>query len=300
MCSGPWMDSEGLGVADAVDIVSTFYLNSASMDNSLRQVRDELEVIHDLGSSSRTTLHAKGQDTSEAPGKILLGQLMRRMALQTRIADPAHILIALQPLGQLDGILAMPLSTQTQRLDTKKQLLSSEGIQTSTQISLDLNASADNECDSAECVPELQAVVSFTGLVELRETLGILAPVELSAVDDDTTDCCSVATDPLGRGVHDDVCAVVDGTNEVSSSAEGVVYHYRYTGFMCDGNDLLKVGNVVFGVADALEVDGLCLGVDRFPEVLWAVAVYELGIYAQARKHDLELVVSASIAVLGQ
>ena len=59
--------------------------------------------------------------------------------------------------------------------------------------------------------------------MELRETRGVLAPVKLSRVDDDASDGCSVATDPFGGRVDNDISAMVDGTDEVASSTECVV-----------------------------------------------------------------------------
>jgi hypothetical protein len=51
----------------------------------------------------------------------------------------------------------------------------------------------------------------------------VLRPVELAAVDDDTADGRAVAAYPFGRGVDDNVGAVVDGADEVAACAEGVV-----------------------------------------------------------------------------
>lgn len=190
---------------------------------SLCQVGDELEVVHDLATASSTTLDTKRQNTSEAPRKVLLGQLVRRVALQTQIGHPGDIGVALQPLGQLQRILCVPLAAQAQRLNAQQQLLRGKWIQGRAQISEDLHSNANGKCDGSEGVPELEAVVSLGWVVELRESLCVLAPVELSAVDYDASNCSTVATNPFGGGVDDDVGAVVDGTDEVASSSEGVV-----------------------------------------------------------------------------
>lgn len=57
----------------------------------------------------------------------------------------------------------------------------------------------------------------------MREASGVLAPVELAAVDDYTADGGAVAADPLGCAFDDDVSAMVDGAGEVAASTEGVV-----------------------------------------------------------------------------
>lgn len=59
--------------------------------------------------------------------------------------------------------------------------------------------------------------------------------------------------------------------------------------------DRLQVGNVVLGVSDALDVDGLGLLVDRGGNVLDTVTVDELCVDAEAREEDLKLVVGAAV-----
>jgi hypothetical protein len=97
--------------------------------------------------------------------------------------------------------------------------------------------------------------------------------------------------------VHNDVGAVLDGADVVAACAEGVVDDDGDAGLVGDGRNLFKVRDVVFGVADRFEVDGFGLVVNGGLEVFWLVAVYELGLDAQAREEDLELVVCASIAM---
>lgn len=66
-------------------------------------------------------------------------------------------------------------------------------------------------------------MVTLGGLDELWEAGGVLAPVELAAVDDYAADGGAVATNPLGCAFDDNVCAVVDGADEVAAGTEGVV-----------------------------------------------------------------------------
>lgn len=66
-------------------------------------------------------------------------------------------------------------------------------------------------------------MVALGGLDELGEAGAVLAPVELARVDDDAADGCAVAADPLGGRVDDNVGAVVDGSDEVTASAKGIV-----------------------------------------------------------------------------
>lgn len=69
---------------------------------------------------------------------------------------------------------------------------------------------------------------------------------------------------------------------------------------MGKSHDLLKVRNVVLGIANALDVDSLGVVVDQGDQVLGLVAVGELGLDAEARQGDLELVVGATVEVGGR
>lgn len=122
---------------------------------------------------------------------------MGRVALQPRVRDPRDLGMGLEPFGQRERVLRMPLGTQRQRLDAEQQLLRGKRIQARAQVAKDLDADADGEGDVAECLPELEAVVAGGRVDELREAVPVLAPVELSGVDDDASNGGAVATDPF-------------------------------------------------------------------------------------------------------
>lgn len=62
------------------------------------------------------------------------------------------------------------------------------------------------------------------------------------------------------------------------------------------GNSL-EIRNVVLGVTDAFNVNSLGLLVDSSSNILGLVTVDKLGVDAQTREEDLELVVSATVEV---
>jgi hypothetical protein len=117
----------------------------------------------------------------------------------------------------------MSLCAQAQSLDALEQLPSSHWVQGSTHISEHIDSGADGESDWTESIPELETVESWRWLNHLWESLTVLAPVELSRIDDDTANGCAMTSDPFSCGVNDDICSVVDRTNKVTASAEGVV-----------------------------------------------------------------------------
>lgn len=224
---------------------------------------------------------------------------MVRMALQTRVANPANIGALLEILCQRQRILSMPLGAQAQRLDTQQQLLRSKRIQRGAQISQNLNPRPDNKGNIAKCLPELEPVITLRRLHKLRESLAVLAPVKLARVDNHTSNSGAMPADPLGGRVHDDVGAMVNRTDEVAACAKGVVHNERDARVVGDFGNGLEVGDVVARVADALDVHGLGVVVDGGGNVLGLVAVDEFGLDAQPGEKYFELVVGAAVEVGG-
>jgi hypothetical protein len=62
------------------------------------------------------------------------------------------------------------------------------------------------------------------------------------------------------------------------------------------GNSL-QIRNVIPGVSNTLNIDSLCLIINSSRNVLRLVTIDKLGLDAQTREEDLELVVSAAVEV---
>jgi hypothetical protein len=101
-------------------------------------------------------------------------------------------------LGQGQSVLSVALGAETEGLDTDDELLGSKGVEAGANITEELYSSSDNERDGAKSLPELEAMVPFSGFVKLRESLAVLAPVKLARVDNDASNSGSVSTNPLG------------------------------------------------------------------------------------------------------
>jgi hypothetical protein len=63
--------------------------------------------------------------------------------------------------------------------------------------------------------------------------------------------------------VNDNIRAMIDGSHKVASGAKSVVHDDGYAGLVGDFGYLFEIGDVVSRVADALNVDCLCVLVDR-------------------------------------
>ena len=65
-------------------------------------------------------------------------------------------------------------------------------------------------------------------------------------------------------------------------------------------DNLLNIGNVVFGVANTLNVDGLGLVVDEAGKLFGIISFDELGFNAEPGQKDFELIVGSSVQVGGR
>ena len=102
-------------------------------------------------------------------------------------------------------------------------MLGGKGVKGRAEITENFDASTDDEGDVAEGLVELETVVTLRGLVELREASGVLTPVELARVYNHTSDGSAMTADPFGSRVDDNISAMVDGSDEVTSSTKGVI-----------------------------------------------------------------------------
>jgi hypothetical protein len=109
---------------------------------------------------------------------------------------------------------------------------------------------------------------------------------------------------------------MLDRLNEISTSSEGIVnlgeldwrnrigwvqtYDDRNAMFVRNFCDGLKVRDVVFGVSNALDINSLCFLVNHLSEILRLVSVHKLGVDAQSREENLELVIGSAVQVSGR
>ena len=104
-------------------------MNGESLSvTNIGKVRNELEVVHNLATSLATSLDTKRKHTTESSRQVLLRKLVALVALKTRIADPSDVWVLLQPSCELERVLSVSLTAQTERLNTEEKLLGREWI----------------------------------------------------------------------------------------------------------------------------------------------------------------------------
>src|SRR5882757_8567663 len=113
--------------------------------------------------------------------------------------------MSLKPFGHFQCILGNPFTPQTQRLRPQDELLCIEGRHARTQVTQDLDSDADDKRQRTKSIVELQSVVPWSRVVELRESLCVGCPIELTRVDNYPTDRGAMATNPFSGTVDNDV-----------------------------------------------------------------------------------------------
>ena len=119
-------------------------------------------------------------------------------------------------------------------------------------------------------------------------------PVERAAVHDDAAERRTVPADELGRAVHDDIRAVLDGADQIRRT-EGVVDDERNAVRVGDGGERVDVGDVAVRVAERLDVECLGVGTDRGFDLVQVVDVDERGLDAVERERVREQVRAAAV-----
>ena len=164
-----------------------------------------------------------------------------------------------------------------------------------------------------EGIPEFESVVSWGRLHHLRESLAVLAPVELARINNYAGDCGAVASDPFccrvdydgllrarwgGRSNHQlQRCCQPESIRSEGGTVGSRTYNERNPMLMCHLSNGRKIRDVVLWVANALNVNSLRLLINCSREILRLVPIDELGVYAESGKEDFQLIVGSAIEV---
>src|SRR5215203_773236 len=159
----------------------------------------------------------------------------------------------------------VPLHTYWQRLQTLQKQERVEWAKRRPDISQVLDPGLDQ-------VPVLAKGLVKADPVVPRRRLGhsgkiAVIPWETSGLDDNSTDSRTVSANKLGRGVDDDIGAMLEWPAEIRRG-EGVVDHQRYAGLMGNLGNSADVEHTDAGIADRLAVNDACLRGNCPPKVL--------------------------------
>jgi len=212
---------------------------------------------------------------------------------QRGVVDLFHLRMVCQEFDHLLGVLHMALDAQAQGLGALQQQECIERGDGGTGIAQQDGADVGDESGRADGIGEGNTVVAGVGSGDIAELAAGL-PVKLAAVHDDAAQGGAVAADELGGGVNHDVCAVLDGANQVRG-AEGVVDDQRQAVLVGNGGNGINVGDIAVGVAQCLQIDGLGVGLDGVLHLGQIVSVDKGGGHAELGQGVLQQVVAAAV-----
>ncbi len=205
----------------------------------------------------------EGEDGAGSLGCVLEGTRVPRAALEPRVGDADHLVATLQPGGDGDGVLHVPLHPQAQRLESLGDEERVERRHCGTEVAQQLDAGLEDEGEvgsqgaaDAEVPGVDEPVVARVGLVEATEPLGVGGVVERPAVDDGTRDRRPVPAEVLRGRVDDDVRAPLQRADQIRRG-HGVVDHERHPRRVRDAGDASDVEHVLLRVRDRLREEHL-------------------------------------------
>ena len=76
-----------------------------------------------------------------------------------------------------------------------------------------------------------------------RRIFAACLPIESTTINDHTTKAGAMSSDELGCGMNNDICTMLDRTNQIRCS-EGIVDRKRKTMLVCDLCDSIDIRNI--------------------------------------------------------
>ena len=180
---------------------------------------------------------------------------------QGRMVDTRDSRVIVQEFDHAQRILHVPLNAQRQGFHPLQEQECVKGRQYRAGIAQQHRPDTRAKCRRAACLGKRQAVITRVRSGQLRE-LARRAPVKTSALDDDTAECRAVAAQKFGGRVHYNICAVLDGPDQIGR-AKGIVHHQRDAVAMGSRSRRLDVGYIAVWIAQGLDEDRPGIVADR-------------------------------------
>ena len=272
MGGGGMVDGEGFGVTE------------------VGNVGEELEGVDEFGAGFCATFDAEDDDAAAFAAEVFFVFGEFGIVGETGEADPFDRRVVFEMLCDGEGVFAVAVHTEGEGFDALEELPGVVRGDAGAEVAKRDGAHAEDVGERGEHLGEVvspaEAVVGAIGLVEE----GVLAasPVEATGVDDDATQAGSMATEPFGEGVDDDIGAVVEGAGEVRSGA-GCVDNERDSVGFGNGSDGVEVGDFEGGVGDGFAEKGAGFFVDGIGKLLGILGVDEANFDSEGWKDVVEL-----------
>ncbi len=269
------MDHQRLGVAD------------------IGEMGDQLQAVDEAPAGGAAALDAEADDRASAARQQAPGQRVVGMARQLRMEHPGDGVGFGQEVEHAARVGHVLRHAQRQGLDPLEKLEGVGRAHAGAEIAQALGAGAHDEGLRPELRGEIDAVIAGIGLAQGRE-LARRLPVEAPAIDQRAADGDAVAAQPFGRGMHDDVAAMLDRPAEIGRG-EGGIDQQRQARAMRHRRHRRDVEHLEAGIAEDLGEDEPRLGPDRRGEGGGVAGIDEARGDAEARQRQLQQVDRAAI-----
>jgi hypothetical protein len=185
------------------------------------------------------------------------------------------------------------LHPQRQGLNAREDEECVERRQCGAEVAQTQHAARDREGEIAKGLLNLEPVIFRSRLAQHRIFV-VFRPIEGAGIDDDAAERIAVAAEEFGQGVHDDIGAMVDGTDQIGRR-QRVVDDQRHARLVGDRGHRLDVGDAATGICDRFDEDGLGARTYRALETFDVVGVGPHHVPAEALEGVGELVDRAAI-----
>jgi hypothetical protein len=100
----------------------------------VHQAQDHLQPVDERAARLLAAFYTEGEDSGRSPARQLLGKCVILASGKARIIDPIHLRMGLQVFSNLERVLAVPLHSQPEGLQSLKQQEGAVGSQGRTGI----------------------------------------------------------------------------------------------------------------------------------------------------------------------
>ena len=239
----------------------------------------ELQMLHKDFCSLTAAMKTKGNHAAGAARQILFAQFVVLVAFQAAVLDPVYLFVFLQIFSNGLGIGAMLLHAEGETLQTQIQNECTLGRLNAAEVTHQLCSTlGDKGTAQTEPLCVGNTMIAVIGSCQAGELIGMGIPVKLTAVNNTTTNCGSMAIHILGGGVGDNVGTPLKGT-AVNGGCKGIVHNQGNTmGMGCSGK-FLNVQNSKGRIGNGLAKYRLGIGAEGSVQLfLCAVRVNESGL----------------------
>ncbi len=107
----------------------------------------------------------------------------------------------------------------------------------------------------------------------------------------------AVPADPLGRRCHHHRSPVLDGPEQITARAEGIVHDERQVMVLGDRCNAFKIRHYKARIADGFHINGLGIGINEALVIAGLLALSKARFDAEAFESHFELIVGAAVEV---